>query len=42
MNIKKIGVTALAGALATVSANAAELTVTGGASLGFSGEEKNS
>jgi outer membrane protein OmpU len=39
MNIKKIGVTALAGALATVSANAAELTVTGGASLGFSGEE---
>ena len=40
MNIKKIGVTALAGALATVSANAAELTVTGGASLGFSGEEK--
>ena len=40
MNIKKIGLTALAGALATVSANAAELTVTGGASLGFSGEEK--
>ena len=39
MNIKKIGVTALAGALATVSANAAELSVTGGASLGFSGEE---
>jgi len=39
MNIKKIGLTALAGALATVSANAAELTVTGGASLGFSGEE---
>ena len=40
MNIKKIGVTALAGALASVSANAAELSVTGGASLGFSGEEK--
>jgi outer membrane protein OmpU len=40
MNIKKIGVTALAGALASVSANAAELTVTGGASLGFSGEEQ--
>lgn len=39
MNIKKIGLTALAGALATVSANAAELTVTGGASLGFTGEE---
>jgi len=39
MNIKKIGLTALAGALATVSANAAELTVSGGASLGFSGEE---
>ena len=40
MNIKKIGLTALAGALVSVSANAAELTVTGGASLGFSGEEK--
>ena len=40
MNIKKIGVTALAGALATVSANAADLSVTGGASLGFSGEEQ--
>ena len=40
MNIKKIGATALAGALVSVSANAAELTVTGGASLGFSGEEK--
>ena len=40
MNIKKIGPTALAGALVSVSANAAELTVTGGASLGFSGEEK--
>ena len=40
MNIKKIGLTALAGALVSVSANAAELTVTGGASLGFSGEEQ--
>jgi hypothetical protein len=29
MNIKKIGLTALAGALVSVSANAAELTVTG-------------
>jgi outer membrane protein OmpU len=41
MNIKKIGLTALAGALVSVSANAAELSVTGGASIGFSGEEKN-
>ena len=40
MNIKKIGLTALAGALVSVSANAADLTVTGGASLGFSGEEQ--
>jgi outer membrane protein OmpU len=40
MNIKKIGLTALAGALVSVSANAAELTVTGGASIAFSGEEK--
>ena len=40
MNIKKIGATALAGALVSVSANAAELSVTGGASLGFSGEEQ--
>ena len=40
MNIKKIGLTALAGALVSVSANAAELSVTGGASIGFSGEEK--
>ena len=40
MNIKKIGLTALAGALVSVSANAADLSVTGGASLGFSGEEK--
>ena len=40
MNIIKIGLTALAGALVSVSANAAELSVTGGASIGFSGEEK--
>ena len=39
MNIKKIGLTALAGALVSVSANAADLSVTGGASIGFSGEE---
>ena len=42
MNIKKIGLTALAGALVSVSANAAELSVTGGASIGFAGEEKQS
>ena len=40
MNIKKIGLTALAGALVSVSANAADLSVTGGASIGFSGEEQ--
>jgi outer membrane protein OmpU len=39
-NFKKVGLTALAGALVSVSANAAELSVTGGASLGFSGEEQ--
>jgi len=39
-NLKKVGLTALAGALVSVSANAAELTVTGGASIGFTGEEK--
>jgi outer membrane protein OmpU len=38
--MKKIGLTALAGALVSVSANAADLSVTGGASLGFSGEEQ--
>jgi outer membrane protein OmpU len=37
-NLKKVGLTALAGALVSVSANAAELTVTGGASIGFTGE----
>jgi outer membrane protein OmpU len=39
-NLKKVGLTALAGVLASVSANAAELSVTGGASLDFAGEEK--
>jgi outer membrane protein OmpU len=39
MNIKKIGLTALAGALVSVSANAADLSVTGSASLNFYGEE---
>ena len=38
-NLKKIGLTALAGALVSVSANAAELTVTGGAALNLYGEE---
>ena len=32
-NFKKIGLTALAGSLVSVSANAGEMTVTGGASL---------
>ena len=39
-NLKKVGLTALAGALVSVSANAADLTVTGGASINFAGEEK--
>jgi len=39
-NLKKVGLTALAGALVSVSANAADLSVTGGASLNFAGEEK--
>jgi outer membrane protein OmpU len=41
-NLKKVGLTALAGALVSVSANAADLSVTGGASIGFFGEEKQS
>jgi len=41
-NLKKVGLTALAGALVSVSANAADLSVTGGASLAFAGEEKQS
>ena len=39
MNIKKIGLTALAGALVSVSANAAELTATGSAAINFTGNE---
>ena len=39
-NLKKVGLTALAGALVSVSANAAELSVTGGASISFTGEEQ--
>ena len=39
-NLKKVGLTALAGALVSVSANAADLSVTGGASITFHGEEK--
>jgi outer membrane protein OmpU len=38
-NLKKVGLTALAGALVSVSANAADLSVTGGASIGLAGEE---
>jgi outer membrane protein OmpU len=37
-NLKKVGLTALAGALVSVSANAADLSVTGGASIGCAGE----
>ena len=39
-NLKKVGLTALAGALVSVSSNAADLSVTGGASLSFAGEEQ--
>ena len=39
-NFKKVGLTALAGALVSVSANAADLSVTGGASISFAGEEQ--
>ena len=39
-NLKKVGLTALAGALVSVSANAADLSVTGGASIGLAGEEQ--
>jgi outer membrane protein OmpU len=38
-NLKKVGLTALAGALATVSVNAADLSVTSTASINFYGEE---
>ena len=39
-NIKKVGLTALAGALVSVSANALDVSVSGGASISFSGEEE--
>ena len=42
MNIKKIGLTALAGSLVAVSVNAAELSVTGAAGVTFSGQNKTS
>ena len=45
MNIKKIGLTALAASLVSVSANAGSMSVSGGASMdasGYSGEELNS
>ncbi len=38
-NLKKVGLTALAGALVSVSANAADVAVSGGASISFAGEE---
>jgi len=44
MNIKKIGLTALAASLVSVSANAGEMTVAGSASItmeGYSGENRN-
>ena len=44
MNIKKIGLTALAASLVSVSANAGSMSVSGGASMnasGYSGEELN-
>jgi hypothetical protein len=37
MNIKKVGLTALAASLVSVSANAGELSVSGAASLGIGG-----
>jgi len=39
-NFKKIGLSALAGSLAAISVNAADLSVTGGASLSFDGQNK--
>ena len=41
-NIKKIGLSALAGSLAVMSVNAAELTATGGASINFASQESDS
>ena len=38
--LTKVGLTALAGTLVSVSANALDLSVTGGASISFAGEEK--
>ena len=35
-NLKKIGLTAIAASLATVSANAADFSVTGSASMSYS------
>ena len=39
-NLKKVGLTALAGALVSVSANAADLAVSGSATISFAGEEQ--
>ncbi len=39
-NLKKVGLTALAGALVSVSANAIDMSVSGGASISFAGEEQ--
>jgi outer membrane protein OmpU len=39
-NLKKVGLTALAASLATVSVNAGELSVSGGASIGWTSIEK--
>ena len=39
-NLKKVGLTALAGALVSVSANALDVSVSGGASISFAGEEQ--
>ena len=39
-NLKKVGLTALAASLATVSVNAGELSVSGGASIGWTSTEK--
>ena len=40
-NLKKVGLTALAASLATVSVNAGELSVSGGASIGWTSKEHN-
>jgi outer membrane protein OmpU len=39
-NLKKVGLTALAGALVSVSANALDVSVSGGASINYAGEEQ--